>query len=121
MPLQSSEHSDEVPGLRLSLEMEIQRREQLEQELQALKLSTSRKSMNGNLHGNLQKQSDELLTMRQRLDDELKEKERLEAEIQSLREQVGFLNEDGDEVNVSFKVRRPYDSLVFVDVVFVCA
>lgn len=69
----------------------------MEQEIRALKMSTSRKSMNGNL----QKQSDELLTVRQRLDDELKEKERLEAEIQSLREQVGFLNEDGDEVNVS--------------------
>jgi len=91
---QSVEHSGEVLSLRLSLEKEIQRREQLEQELRTFKSSTSRK----NLNGNLQKQSDELLTVRQRLEDELKERERLEAENQVLREQMGLLGEEGDGV-----------------------
>jgi kinesin family protein 5 len=88
------EHSGEVLSLRLSLEKEIQRREQLEQELRAFKSSASRK----NLNGNLQKQSDELLTVRQRLEDELKERERLEAENRTLREQVGLLSDEGEEV-----------------------
>jgi kinesin family protein 5 len=88
------EHSGEVLSLRLSLEKEIQRREQLEQELRAFKSSASRK----NLSGNLQKQSDELLTVRQRLEDELKERERLEAENRTLREQVGLLSDEGEEV-----------------------
>lgn len=94
--MQSVEYSSEVLGLRLSLEKEVQRREQLEQELRAIKSSSSRKS----LSGNLQKQSDELLTVRQRLDDELKERERLEAEVRSLREQVGLLSDEGDEVHI---------------------
>lgn len=94
--VQSVEYSSEVLGLRLSLEKEVQRREQLEQELRAMKSSSSRKS----LSGNLQKQSDELLTVRQRLDDELKERERLEAEVRSLREQVGLLSDEGDEVHI---------------------
>jgi hypothetical protein len=84
------EHSGEVLSLRLSLEKEIQRREQLEQELRAFKSSASRK----NLNGNLQKQSDELLTVRQRLE----ERERLEAENRTLREQVGLLSDEGEEV-----------------------
>lgn len=92
--MQSVEHSGEVLSLRLSLEKEVQRREQLDQELRAFKSSSSRK----NLNGNLQKQSDELLTIRQRLEDELKERERLEAENQALREQMGLLGEDGEEV-----------------------
>jgi len=91
---QSAEHSGEVLSLRLSLEKEIQRREQLEQELRGFKSSTSRR----NLNGNLQKQSDELLAVRQQLEDELKEREKLEAENQALREQMGLLGEDGDEV-----------------------
>ena len=81
-------------SLKLSLEKETQRREQLEQELRAFKSSASRK----NLNGNLQKQSDELLTIRQRLEDELRERERLEAENRTLREQVGLLNDEGEEV-----------------------
>lgn len=98
--MQSIEHSGEVLSLRLSLEKEIQRKEQLEQELRSFKSSTSRK----NLNGNLQKQSDELLTVRQRLEDELKERERLEAENQALREQIGLLGEDGDEVRFSSRM-----------------
>lgn len=97
-PMQSVEYSSEVLGLRLLLEKEIQKREQLEQELRGLKSSSSRKNVNGNV----QKQSDELLTVRQRLDDELKERERLETEIRSLREQVGLLSDEGDEVQVVF-------------------
>ncbi|KAG0561306.1 hypothetical protein KC19_9G053700 [Ceratodon purpureus] len=90
---ESVEHSGEVLSLRLSLEKETQRREQMEQELRAFKSSGSRK----NLNGNLQKQSDELLTVRQRLEDELRERERLEAENRTLREQVGLLSDEGEE------------------------
>lgn len=92
--MQSVEHTGEVLSLRLSLEKETQRREQLEQEIRSFKSSTSRK----NLNGNLQKQSDELLTVRQRLEDELRERERLEAENRTLREQVGLLSDEGEEV-----------------------
>ncbi|XP_024361980.1 kinesin-like protein KIN-UB isoform X2 [Physcomitrium patens] len=90
---ESGEHSSEVMSLRLSLEKQMQKNDQLEQELRALKSSASRKSMKGNI----QKQSDELLTLRQRLEDELKERGRLESENRQLREQAGFLSDDEEQ------------------------
>lgn len=97
MAIQSGEHSSEVMSLRLSLEKQMQKNDQLEQELRALKSSASRKSMKGNI----QKQSDELLTLRQRLEDELKERGRLESENRQLREQAGFLSDDEEVCNLS--------------------
>lgn len=93
--MQSGDQRSESTDLRALLELEVQKRDQLEQELKSVKMQMSKRSSNGSL---TRLQGDELLTVRHRLEEELKVREKLEEEIRQLKEQVGLLSEESDEV-----------------------
>lgn len=93
--MQSGDRSSETTELRTLLELEVQKRDQLEQELKSVKMQMSKRSSSGSL---TRLQGDELLTVRHRLEEELKVREKLEEEIRQLKEQVGLLSEENDEV-----------------------
>ena len=95
LAMQSGDQSVEITELRALLEHEVQKREQLEQELKSVKTQLSKRSSNGSL---TRLQGDELLTVRHKLEEELKVREKLEEEIRHLKEQVGLLGEENDEV-----------------------
>lgn len=95
LAMQSGDQSVEITELRALLEHEVQKREQVEQELKSVKTQLSKRSSNGSL---TRLQGDELLTVRHKLEEELKVREKLEEEIRHLKEQVGLLGEENDEV-----------------------